>query len=92
MSTDNAQFSVTRDKNSFCYTMIRLRLIGLVSNERQLVLYETTKVGQRIVLLLVEKKNRIKFENSVVTQSVTRDFRICSTHNLLILGQIATKF
>jgi len=57
--------------------MIRLKLIGLVSNERQLVLYETTKDDERIVLLLVKKKYKMKFENSVVTQNVMRDFSIC---------------
>jgi len=71
--------------------MIRLKLIGFVSNERQLVLYETTKDDERIVLLLVEKKYKMKFENLIVTQNVTRDFSIYLAHNPLILWQIATK-
>ncbi len=71
--------------------MTRLKLIGLVSNERQLVLYETTKDDERIVLLLVKKKYKMKFENSVVTQNVMRDFSICLAHNFLILEQIETK-
>jgi hypothetical protein len=71
--------------------MTRLKLIGLVLNKRQLVLYKTTKDYERIVLLLVEKNNKMKFKNWVVTQNVTRDFSICSEHNSLILSQIATK-
>ena len=77
--------------------MTRLKLTGSVSNERQLVLYETilyetTKDDEKIVLLLVEKKIRMNIENSVVRQNVTRDFRICLAHSLLIHGQIAMKF
>ncbi len=71
--------------------MTRLKLIGLVSNERQLVLYEITEDDEIIALLLVEKKYKVKFENSVVTQNVTRDFSICLAHKFLILEQIATK-
>jgi hypothetical protein len=48
--------------------------MGLVSNERQLVLYENIKDDKKIVPLLVEKKYYMKFENSVVTQNVTRDY------------------
>jgi hypothetical protein len=43
-------------KIHFCYAMTRQKLIGLVSNGRQLVLYENTKDDKRIVPLLVEKK------------------------------------
>ena len=71
--------------------MTRLKLIGLVLNKRQLVLYKTTKHDERIVLFVVEKKYKMKFKNSVVTQNVTRDFSICLGHNSLILRQIATK-
>ncbi len=71
--------------------MTRQKLMGLVSNERQLVLYEITKDDKKIVPLLVEKKYYMKFENSVVTQNVTRDFSICLAHNCLIFGQITTK-
>jgi hypothetical protein len=91
MSTDNLQFSVTPDLNSFCNVMVRLKLVGLVLNKRQLVLYKTTKDHERIALLLVEKKYKMKSKNSVVTQNVTRDFSICLRHNSLALGQIATK-
>jgi hypothetical protein len=62
-----------------------------VSNERQLVLYENTKDDKKIVPLLVEKKYYMKFENSVVTQNVTRDFSICLPHKFLILRQIVMK-
>ncbi len=67
------------------------KLMGLVSNERQLVLYENTKDDKKIVPLLVEKKYYMKFENSVVTQNVTRDFAICLPHNFLMLRQIVMK-
>ena len=42
--------------NSFRYSMISLNLIGLMSNESQLTLYEVSRDYQRIVLLLVDKK------------------------------------
>ena len=71
--------------------MTRLKLIGLVLNKRQLVLYKITKHDEKIVLFVVDKKNKMKFKNSVVTQNVTGDFSICSEHNSLILSQIATK-
>jgi hypothetical protein len=71
--------------------MVRLKLVGLVLNKRQLVLYKTAKDHERIALLLVEKKYKMKSKNSVVTQNVTRDFSICLRHNSLALGQIATK-
>jgi hypothetical protein len=67
------------------------KLMGLVSNERQLVLYENAKDDKKIVPLLVEKKYYMKFENSVVTQNVTRDFAICLPHNFLMLRQIVMK-
>ena len=70
--------------------MVRLKLVGMVLNKRQLVLYKTTKDHERIALRLVEKKYKMKFKNSVVTQNVTRDFSICLAHKFLILEQIAT--
>ena len=71
--------------------MTRLKLIGLVLNKRQLVLYKTTKLNERIVPFVVEKNNTMKFKNSVVRQNVTRDLSICSEHSSLIPSQIATK-
>jgi hypothetical protein len=71
--------------------MTRLKLIGLVLNKRQLVLYKITKDDEIIVLLLLEKKYKMKFKNSIVTQNVTRDFSICLGHSFLILRQNATK-
>ncbi len=71
--------------------MTRLTLIGLVPNESQLIAYETVKDDEKIVLLLVDEKYEMKFENYVVAQNVTRDFSICLGHNSLILRQIATK-
>jgi hypothetical protein len=58
--------------------MTRARLIGLVSNESQLVVYKTAKDDEKTVLLLVDKKFEMKLENSVVAQNVTRDFSTCS--------------
>ena len=54
--------------------MTRVKLIRLVLNKRQLVLYKITKHDERIVLFVVEKKNKMEFKNSVVAQNVTRDF------------------
>jgi hypothetical protein len=71
--------------------MTRLKLIGLLSNERQLVLHEITEDDEIIALLLVEKKYKVKFESSVVAQNIKRDFSICLPHNFLILEQIAMK-
>jgi len=71
--------------------MTRLKLFGLVSNESQLVVYETVKDDEKIVLLFVDEKYEMKFENSVVTKNVTRDFSICFEHNSFILQQIAMK-
>ena len=65
--------------------MTRLKLIGLVSNESQLIVYETARDAEKIVLLLVVEKYEMKFENLVVTQNVTRDLSICLGHNSLIV-------
>ena len=65
--------------------MARLKLIGLVSNESQLIVYETARDAEKIVLLLVVEKYEMKFENLVVTQNVTRDLSICLGHNSLIV-------
>jgi len=43
--------------------MTRLKLIELLSDEGQLVIYETVKDDEKIVLLLVDKKYEMKFEN-----------------------------
>ena len=56
--------------------MTSLKLTGLMSNESQLIVYETVKDDEKIVLLLVDEKYEINFENSVVTQNVMRDFSI----------------
>jgi hypothetical protein len=71
--------------------MTRLKLIGLVSNESQLIVRETVKDDGKIILPFVCKKYEMKFENSMVTQNVTRDFSICLRHNSVILRQITTK-
>jgi len=71
--------------------MVSLKLVGRVSNKRQLVLHKTTRDHERIPLLLAGKTYKMKSKNSVVTQNVTRDFLICLQHNSLVLGQIATK-
>ena len=65
--------------------MARLKLIGLVSNESQLIVYETARDAEKIVLLLVGEKYEMTFENLVVTQNVTRDLSICLGHNSLIV-------
>ena len=54
------------------------------------MLSESTKEDETTALLLVEKEP-VKFGNSVVRKNVTRDFRICLTHDLFIFGQITTK-
>jgi hypothetical protein len=71
--------------------MIRPKLIGLVSNKRQLVLYKTAKHSERIVLFVVKEKHEMILKNLVVTQNVTRDFSICLEHISLILSQIVMK-
>ena len=67
------------------------KLIGLVSNESQLIAYKTVTDDEKIALLPVDEKYEMNFEKSVVTQNVTRDFSICLGHNSLILRQIGTK-
>jgi hypothetical protein len=67
--------------------MTRAKLIGLVANESQLVVYKTDKDDEKTVLLLVEEK----FENSVVTQNVTRDFVFCWMNKSLKVRQFEMK-
>jgi hypothetical protein len=57
--------------------MTRLKLVGLVSNESQLIAYKTVTDDEKIALLPVDEKYEMNFEKSVVTQNVTRDFSIC---------------
>jgi hypothetical protein len=52
--------------------MTRAKLIGLMSNESQLVVYKIAKDDEKTVLLLVDEKFEMKFENSVVTKNITR--------------------
>jgi hypothetical protein len=52
---------------------------------------KTLKMIRRLSHFLSRKKYYMKFENSVVTQNVTRDFLICLPHNFLILQQIVMK-
>ncbi len=52
-----------------------------MSNESQLIVYETAGDAEKIVLLLVDEKYEMKFENLVVTQNATRDLLISLGHN-----------
>jgi hypothetical protein len=72
--------------------MTHAKLIGLVSNQSQLVVYKTAKDDEKTVLLLVDEKFEMKFENSVVTQNVTRDFVFCWMNNSLKVRQFEMKF
>ncbi len=67
-------------------------MIGLVSNQSQLVVYKTAKDDEKNVLLLFDEKFEMKFENSVVTQNVTRDFVFCWMNNSLKTPQFELKF
>jgi len=67
--------------------MTRAKLIGLMSNESQLVVSKIAKDDEKTVLLLVDEK----LENSVVAQNVTRDFVFCRMNNSLKVRQFEMK-
>jgi hypothetical protein len=62
-----------------------------MSNERQLVMYQTDKDNEGIFLLLVEHKWKVNSENLIVRQNVTRDFVICFAYKNLTFNPILVK-
>ena len=67
-----SKYHAYRQLSIFCHARLKSIFLRNDSSESQLVIYETVKDDEKIMLLFVDEKYEKKFENCVVT----RDYRL----------------